>query len=76
MQNELDELLVGFLADVLDEAVGRQSLSKLEGGETVLRETKVEEGRNWDAGGLTNLFLLLGEVGAPDEPDSTLVAKA
>lgn len=75
VQAEADELLVAVFADKLDEAVGLEGLAQLEGRQTVLREAKVEEGRDGDARGLAELLLLLAEVGASDEANGALLAQ-
>lgn len=74
-QAEVDELLVGLLADVLDEAVGGQGLAQLVGRQAVLGEAPVEERDDVDLVG-AQLLLLLDEVGAADETDGALLAEA
>lgn len=76
VQTEVDELLVLVLANPLDEAVGLQRLAELESGQSVLGEAEVEEGGDIDAGGLAELFLLLGEVGAANVAGRTLGAES
>ena len=75
VQAEVGELLVLFLAEPLDEAVGGELLAQLVGRQAVLAEAEVEEGGDGDAGGLAELLLLLGEVGAADEADGALLAQ-
>lgn len=74
VQDELDQLLVVVLADPLDEAVRRERHAHADGRQAVLREAKVEEGGDGNAGG-AELLLLLGEVGAADETDGDFVAE-
>ena len=69
VQDEADELLVGGLADVADEAAGGQGHAEAVGGQAVLGEAPVEEGDDVDGGGVADLLLLLDEVGAADEAD-------
>lgn len=75
VQAEVGKLLVFVLANVLDEAVGGQLLAELEGLETVLGEAVVEKGGDRDACGLTELLLLLDEVGATDETDGAFLTE-
>lgn len=75
VQDELDELLVGFLADPADEAVGLERLAELVRRQAVLGEAKVEERNDGRARGLAQLLLLLGEVGAADVADGAFLAE-
>lgn len=75
MEAEVGEFLVLVLADPLDEGVGLEGLAELVGSEAVLGEAKVEEGGDGLAGGLAQLLLLLGKVGAADVADGALGAK-
>ena len=75
VQAEVGKLLVLVLTNVLDEAVGGQLLAELESLETVLGEAVVEQGSDRDAGRLTELFLLLDEVGATDEADGAFLTE-
>ena len=75
VQAEVGELLVLVLAEPADEAGGGEGLAELEGGQAVLAEAEVEEGGDGHAGGLADLLLLLGEVGAADEADGALLAE-
>lgn len=75
VQAEFDELLVGLLANPADEAVRGERLAQLVGRETVLGEAEVEEGGDGDAGGLSELLLLLNEVGATNEANGAFLAE-
>ena len=76
VQDELDQLLVLVLADPLDEAVGLELLTELDGCEAVLGEAEVEEGRHIHAGRGADLFLLFDQVAAADEADGAFLAEA
>lgn len=72
VQAEADELLVLGLAEPADEAVGGQLLAVLVGGQAVLGEAEVEEGRHGHVRG-AQLLLLLGQVAAAHEADGALL---
>lgn len=72
---EVDELLVGPFADVLDEAVGGQGLAELVRNQAVLGEAEVEETGDGDTSGAAKLLLLLDEVGAADKADGAFPAQ-
>lgn len=74
VKNELDELLVSILANIVDEGVGSEWLTKLIGGQSVLGEAEVKEGCDVDSRG-ADLLLLLGKVGTADETDGDFVSE-
>lgn len=73
VQDEADELLVGVLAQPLDEAVARQRRPHLVRREPVLAEAEVEHPRHRLPRQHPQLLLLLHQVRAPHEPDRHLL---
>ena len=73
-QTKVCQLLVLFFAQPLDEAVTRQRDPHPVGHESIFGETEVEEGC-YSNRRRAELFLLLDEVGAPDEADGTFVTQ-
>lgn len=69
VEDPADELLVGLLADPLDEAVGRQLGAELVRRQPVLAEAEVEHRGHRQLRRRPQLFFLLHEVGTADEAD-------
>lgn len=69
-----DELVVLLLPNPRYEALALELRAQTECGEAVLGEAEVEERGDVDVGGC-ELFLLLDQVRAADEPDCNLVAE-
>lgn len=74
VKNELDQLLVVVLANVIDESLGSERDTRLVCGETVLCETEIKERGDWNRS-RTELFLLLGKIGATDEANCDFLAE-
>jgi hypothetical protein len=74
MQNKPNQLLILFLPNPLNEAMGGERDAHFVGCEPVLGEAEVEHGR-YGSGGSAELLLLLGEVGAADEADGYFLAE-
>ena len=73
VQDELDELLVLFLAQPLDEGARGQRYTHAVGCESVLGKAKVKERGYWYRW-LAELFLLLHEVATADKADRNFVS--
>ena len=73
-QTEVHQFLVVIFAQPLDEAVARQRYSHTVRREPVFGEAEVEEGRYGNRR-RAELFLLLDEVGAPDEANGAFVTQ-
>jgi len=74
VQDELDELLVGLLADPLDERCRCEGDAHTVCGQTILGEAEVEEAGDRD-GSSAELFLLLDEIATTDEANGDLVTE-
>ena len=74
MQNEPRQLLIVLFSNPLDKTVRCERYTHTIGRQTVLGETEIEE-RGYGDGSCAELFLLLDEVGASDEPDGDFVAE-
>jgi len=74
VQDELDELLVGLLANPLDEGCRGERDTHTVCGQTVLGEAEVEEAGDGD-GSSAELFLLLDEIATTDEANGDLVTE-
>ena len=74
VQDELDELLVGLLADPLDERCRGERDAHAVCGQTVLGEAEVEKAGDGD-GSSAELFLLLDEIATANEANGDLVTE-
>lgn len=73
-KTEVDDILVSFLAQPLNEAITGQWLAQTNGSQSILGKTEIEKARNIDGRG-TDLLLLLDQIGASHEANRAPVAQ-